>query len=207
MKFLNSGQACISPNRIYVHRSIAEAFINTLNERVRKMRVGNGLDEGTAIGPLVDEGAVAKVERQVKDALEKGATLEVGGRRSSIGSLGAGLFYEPTVLSGVTKEMLIYREETFGPVAPIIIFDDEDEVIEMANNTEYGLAAYVYTKDFKRAFGAFEKLHFGIIGINDINPTSAAAPFGGMKESGLGREGGKEGIEEYLETKLGGFMI
>lgn len=207
VKFLNSGQACISPNRIYVHRSIAEAFINTLNERVRKMRVGNGLDEGTAIGPLVDEGAVAKVERQVKDALEKGATLEVGGRRSSIGSLGAGLFYEPTVLSGVTKEMLIYREETFGPVAPIIIFDDEDEVIEMANNTEYGLAAYVYTKDFKRAFGAFEKLHFGIIGINDINPTSAAAPFGGMKESGLGREGGKEGIEEYLETKLGGFMI
>lgn len=207
VKFLNTGQACISPNRIFVHRSIAETFINTLNDRVRKMRVGNGLEEGVTIGPLVDEGAIAKVDRQVKDALEKGATLEVGGQRLKNGSLEGGLFYAPTVLSGVTREMLIYREETFGPIAPVIVFDDEDEVIDMANDTHYGLAAYVYTNSFKRAYSAFEKLQFGIIGINDINPTAAAAPFGGMNESGIGREGGKAGIEEYLETKLGGFSL
>ncbi|MBT8369697.1 MAG: aldehyde dehydrogenase family protein, partial [Deltaproteobacteria bacterium] len=118
-----------------------------------------------------------------------------------------GFFYAPTILSGVTADMRIYREETFGPVAPIIPFENEDEVIEMANDTVYGLASYVYTKDISRAMRMFEVLRFGIVGINDINPTAAAAPFGGMKESGLGREGGREGICEYLETKLGGFSI
>ena len=145
--------------------------------------------------------------RIVKDALEKGAHLITGGKRLTEGPLEKGYFYAPTVLTHVTKEMRIYREETFGPVAPIIAYDPDDDVIEMANDTVYGLAAYVYTKSTSRAMSAFERLKFGIIGINDINPTSAAAPFGGMKDSGMGREGSKEGINEYLETKLGGFSI
>lgn len=207
VKFLNTGQACISPNRIFVQRSIAETFTKTLIERVAKMRAGNGLEDGISIGPLVNEAAVAKVDEQVKDAVEKGAAIESGGNRLVENGLDKGNYYAPTVLSGVNKDMKIFREETFGPVAPIIIFDTDEEVIEMANDTNYGLAAYVYTNNLSKAMKAFEDLNFGIIGINDINPTSAAAPFGGMNESGLGREGGREGIEEYLETKLGGFSI
>lgn len=207
VKFLNTGQACISPNRIFVHRSIAEEFTNTLIDRVRKLRAGNGLEEGISIGPLVNEAAIEKVDGQVRDAVERGATLELGGYRLKENGLDKGVFYAPTILSGVHKDMRIFREETFGPVAPISIFDNSEEVIEMANDTHYGLAAYVYTKDISKAMRAFEELNFGIIGINDINPTAASAPFGGMNESGLGREGGKEGIEEYLETKLGGFSI
>ncbi|WP_077214280.1 NAD-dependent succinate-semialdehyde dehydrogenase [Bacillus dakarensis] len=207
VKFLNTGQACISPNRIFVHSSIAETFTETLMDRVRKLKAGNGLEEGVSIGPLVDEAAIEKVHLQVQDALEKGASIKLGGERLNDNGLDKGLFYSPTVLSGVTKEMRIYREETFGPVAPIITFDHDEEVIEMANDTHYGLAAYVYTQNLSKALSSFEQLNFGIIGINDINPTAAAAPFGGMKESGLGREGGREGIDEYLETKLGGFSI
>jgi succinate-semialdehyde dehydrogenase/glutarate-semialdehyde dehydrogenase len=130
-----------------------------------------------------------------------------GGHRLIDDGLDKGHFYAPTVLTGVTTDMTIYREETFGPVAPIIAFDDDEEAIAMANDTHYGLAAYIYTRDIARAHRMFERLRFGIVGINDINPTAAAAPFGGMKESGLGREGGREGIAEYLETKLGGFSI
>ncbi|WP_057761307.1 NAD-dependent succinate-semialdehyde dehydrogenase [Cytobacillus praedii] len=207
VKFLNTGQACISPNRIFVHRSIAEKFTSTLIDRVRNLRAGNGLEEGISIGPLVNEAAIEKVDGQVKNAVERGATLELGGYRLKENGLDKGVFYAPTILSGVHKDMRIFREETFGPVAPICIFDNNEEVIEMANDTHYGLAAYVYTKDISKAMRAFEELNFGIIGINDINPTSASAPFGGMNESGLGREGGKEGIAEYLETKLGGFSI
>jgi succinate-semialdehyde dehydrogenase/glutarate-semialdehyde dehydrogenase len=207
VKFLNTGQACISPNRIFVHKSIVEPFIETLESRVRKMRGGNGLEDGISIGPLVGPGAVDKVERQVKDALDKGARLVCGGHRLIENGLEKGFFYAPTVLADVTEEMLIYREETFGPVAPILTFESEDEVLEKANDTNYGLAAYVYTPNIGRAFRMYEGLKFGIIGINDINPTAAAAPFGGMKESGLGREGGHEGLSEYLETKLGGFSI
>ncbi|MED3552929.1 NAD-dependent succinate-semialdehyde dehydrogenase [Cytobacillus praedii] len=207
VKFLNTGQACISPNRIFVHRSIAEKFTSTLIDRVRNLRAGNGLEEGISIGPLVNEAAIEKVDGQVKNAVEGGATLELGGYRLKENGLDKGVFYAPTILSGVHKDMRIFREETFGPVAPICIFDNNEEVIEMANDTHYGLAAYVYTKDISKAMRAFEELNFGIIGINDINPTSASAPFGGMNESGLGREGGKEGIAEYLETKLGGFSI
>lgn len=207
LKFLNTGQACISPNRIFVHRSIAEEFTNTLINRVRNLRAGNGLEEGISIGPLVNEAAIEKVDGQVKNAVEMGATLELGGYRLIDKGLDKGVFYAPTILSGVHKDMRIFREETFGPVAPIVIFDNNEEVIEMANETNYGLAAYVYTKDISKAMRAFEELNFGIIGINDINPTAASAPFGGMNESGLGREGGKEGIAEYLETKLGGFSI
>jgi len=207
VKFLNTGQACISPNRIFVHKSIAEPFIDTLQARVQRMRGGNGMDDGITIGPLVGPGAVDKVERQVKDAVEKGARVICGGHRLMENGLDKGHFYAPTVLADVREDMLIYREETFGPVAPVITFEDEDEVLEKANDTNYGLAAYVYTPNIGRAFRMYEGLKFGIIGINDINPTAAAAPFGGMKESGLGREGGREGISEYLETKLGGFSI
>ena len=207
VKFLNTGQACISPNRFFVHDSIYEPFIETLSARVAKMKAGSGFEEGVAIGPLVNAAAVEKVDRQVKDALAKGAELVAGGAPLTDGPLGQGHFYAPTVLANVTEDMLIYREETFGPVAPVIRYGDDDDVLAMANDTEYGLAAYVYTKDLSRAMHLFEGLRFGIIGINDINPTSAAAPFGGMKSSGLGREGSREGIEEYLETKLGGFSI
>ncbi|MBO6825316.1 MAG: NAD-dependent succinate-semialdehyde dehydrogenase [Sneathiella sp.] len=207
VKFLNTGQACISPNRLFVHKSIAEPFIETLEARVRKMRGGNGLEDGISIGPLVNEAAVAKVDNQVKDAISKGARLVCGGHRLMDNGMDKGHFYAPTVLADVTEDMLIYREETFGPVAPVLTFESEEEVLEKANDTNYGLAAYIYTPNIDRAFRMFEGLKFGIIGINDINPTAAAAPFGGMKESGLGREGGHEGIAEYLETKLGGFSI
>ena len=207
IKFLNTGQACISPNRMFVHTSIADQFIDVLQERVSKLRAGNGIEDGIAIGPLVNETAVAKVAAQVDDAVVKGATLHCGGKRLTEGGLDKGFFYAPTVLSGITEDMLIYREETFGPVAAVMNFDDDAKALEMANDTTYGLAAYVYTRDIGRAMRMFEGLDFGIIGINDINPTSAAAPFGGMKDSGLGREGAREGIMEYLETKMGGFSI
>ncbi len=207
VKFLNTGQACISPNRLFVPRDMVDAFTKEFALRVNAMKPGNGMDKDVRIGPLVGPDAVSKVENQVKDALEKGARLITGGKRLLDGPLAKGYFYAPTILTHVTKEMLIYREETFGPVAPIIAYDLEDDVIEMANDTTYGLAAYVYTKSLSRAMTGFERLKFGIIGINDINPTSAAAPFGGIKESGMGREGAKEGINEYLETKLGGFSI
>ncbi|WP_457553895.1 NAD-dependent succinate-semialdehyde dehydrogenase, partial [Desulfobacula sp.] len=189
VKFLNTGQACICPNRIFVPRHMVDAFLQEFTSRVTAMKAGNGLDKGTRIGPLVGPDAILKVENQVQDALKKGAKLITGGKRLTEGPLEKGYFYAPTILSHVTSDMLIYREETFGPVAPIIAYDPEDDVIEMANDTTYGLAAYVYTKSISRAMTAFERLKFGIIGINDINPTSAAAPFGGMKESGMGREG------------------
>src|SRR5690606_3680174 len=175
--------------------------------RVTRMRAGNGMEDGISIGPLVNTKAVEKVDRQVRDAVDKGAKLLCGGHRMMDSGLDRGHFYAPTVLAEVRPDMLIYREETFGPVAPIIVFDDEEQVLKMANDTRYGLASYVYTRDIARAMRVFEQLEFGIVGINDINPTAAAAPFGGSKLSGLGREGGKEGIAEYLEVKLGGFSI
>jgi succinate-semialdehyde dehydrogenase / glutarate-semialdehyde dehydrogenase len=207
VKFLNTGQACICPNRIFVHRSLAGRFLEVLRDRVSRLKAGNGLEEGITIGPLIDEGALAKMDQHVSDALEKGASLVLGGERLTGEKYDAGTFFAPTVLTDVTPEMLIYREETFGPIAPVILFDDEDEVIRMANDTNYGLAAYLYTRDLSRAIRISEALRFAIVGINDINPTSAAAPFGGMKESGLGREGGQEGIVEYLETKLVGISV
>jgi len=207
VKFLNTGQACICPNRIFVHRSIAGTFLSVLADRVGRLKAGNGLDEGVTIGPLIDDGALAKMDEHVSDAVAKGATLVCGGQRLTGEAYDAGTFFAPTVLTDVTPEMVIYREETFGPIAPVILFDDEDEVIKMANDTDYGLAAYLYTKDISRAIRVSEALRFAIVGVNDINPTSAAAPFGGMKESGLGREGGQEGITEYLETKLVGISV
>ena len=207
MKFLNSGQACISPNRIYVHVQKEKAFLDELKARVSKLKAGPGLEQDSKIGPLINQQALEKVETQVQDALKKGAELISGGERIRDDSCADGFFYAPTILSRVTPEMLIYREETFGPVAPVIIYQDVDDLLEMANDTHYGLASYVYTQNLKSAMRLFEGLDFGIVGINDINPTSAAAPFGGIKESGIGREGASEGIYEYLETKLGGFSI
>ncbi len=207
LKFLNAGQACISPNRIYVHTSQLDAFTSTMAERVGRIKTGDGTQDGVGCGPLVNEAAVAKVEAQVDDAVGLGAEALVGGTRLTEGALANGHFYAPTVLSGVTDAMRIYREETFGPVAPIIAYDDPDEVVAMANDTNYGLAAYVYTNDLKTALRTVEGLRFGIIGVNDVNPTSASVPFGGMKDSGLGREGAREGLLEYLETKTVGISI
>ena len=172
------------------------------------MRAGNGFDDGVGVGPLVNEAAVAKVEAQVDDAVAHGAAALVGGcttdrrRRSTVATSIA-----PTLLDAVDDGMTIYREETFGPVAPVITYDDVDQVLDLANDTNYGLAAYVYTQDLSTAIRAFEGLRFGIVGVNDVNPTAASAPFGGMKDSGIGREGSHDGIAEYLETKLGGFAI
>ncbi len=207
VKYLNTGQACICPNRLFAHESGVEAFTKEFVSRVERMRAGNGLEDGVSIGPLVNQAAIDKIECQVADATDKGAEVLCGGHRLMEDGLDSGFFYAPTVLSGVTPDMLIYREETFGPVAPIISFNDEDDILAMANDTHYGLAAYIYTNNLSAAMRTFEGLRFGIVGINDINPTGAAAPFGGMKSSGLGREGGHEGLSEYLETKLGGFSV
>ena len=207
LKFLNAGQACISPNRIYVHSDAVEKFTETMAERVGRVRTGNGAIEGIGCGPLVNDAAVSKVEAQVNDAVARGATAVVGGGRLTEGELAKGHFFAPTVLSGVTDDMLIYREETFGPVAPIISYDDPASVVDLANDTNFGLAAYVYTNDLSTALRLVEGLRFGIIGVNDVNPTSASVPFGGMKDSGLGREGAREGLLEYLETKTAGIAI
>ncbi|MEL7155993.1 MAG: NAD-dependent succinate-semialdehyde dehydrogenase [Actinomycetota bacterium] len=207
LKFLNAGQACISPNRLYVQRDKADEFVGTLTKRVNGLVTGNGMDDGVGVGPLVDDAAVAKVAAQVDDATAKGAGVPVGGHRLTEGGLDKGFFFAPTVLTDVTEDMTVYREETFGPVAPVVVYDDVDDVIAMANDTHYGLAAYVYTESLKTALSAFEALRFGIIGINDVNPTSASVPFGGMKDSGLGREGGHEGLDEYLETKTAGISL
>ena len=207
VKFLNTGQACISPNRIFVHASIHDDFVDTFTSRVAKMRAGSGFEDGVSIGPLINRFAVDKMSAQVADALDRGATATTGGERLTGGSYGSGLFFAPTVLTGVTPEMTIFQQETFGPIAAICPFEDEAEVIRAANDTRYGLAAYVYTQNLGRALRVSEALKFGMVGINDINPTSAAAPFGGVKESGLGREGAQEGLMEYLDTKLVGISL
>jgi len=207
VKFLNTGQACICPNRIFVHRSILDRFLATFTERCEKLQAGDGMTEGVTVGPLIDEAALAKMQRQVDDAVAKGATVLTGGSRLTGEPYDGGCFWPATVLRDVTPDMQIYREETFGPVAAVIAFDDEDEAVAMANDTTYGLASYVYTRDLSRAIRVAEALDFGIIGINDINPTSAAVPFGGIKESGVGREGARAGIAEYLDMKVAGIAL
>src|SRR5690625_499005 len=197
-KYRNTGQTCVCANRLYVHSSVKDEFEKILQEKVEQLHVADGMDETADIGPLVDQAGLEKVQEHVKDALDKGAKLMTGGESAIEGTL----FYKPTVLTNVTGEMLIIHEETFGPVCPIYVFDDEDEVIQMANETEYGLAAYYFTKDLGRAIRVGEKLDYGIVGVNDDLPTTVQAPFGGMKESGVGREGGHQGIEGFLEEKF-----
>jgi len=207
VKLLNTGQACISPNRIYVHASIKDRFVEAMKNRISGMKVGNGFIDGVAVGPLIDEAARERMEQQVSDAVDKGAKVVTGGSRLVDDEHANGYFFAPTVLTDVTADMDIYRQETFGPLAPIVEFEDEVDVIRMANDTTYGLASYVYTNNLSRAWRVAEALKFGMVGINDINPTSAAAPFGGVKESGLGREGASEGLLEYLDLKLVGLSV
>jgi succinate-semialdehyde dehydrogenase / glutarate-semialdehyde dehydrogenase len=200
-KFRNTGQTCVCANRIYVHRSVIDEFSELFVNKVQELKVGNSLDKTNQVGPLVNGKAVKKVASQVEDALNKGAKLLTGGKKPE-GDLAKGFFYEPTVLCDVNHDMKITYEETFGPIAPLIPFDTEEEVIQYANNTQYGLAAYFYTRDIDRATRVSEALDFGVIGLNDAIPTVAQAPFGGWKESGIGREGGHQGISEYLEEKF-----
>lgn len=199
-KFRNAGQTCICTNRIYVQESIAEEFGKKFAEKVSQLKIGYGLDEGVQIGPLIDEGAVEKVVEHIEDAVQHGGQILCGGSRAETDYKGH--FFQPTVINYANDQMKIAKEETFGPVAPIFIFKTEEEVIEKANNTNYGLAAYCFTKDLGRAYRMMEALEYGIVGINDPIPTTAQAPFGGVKESGMGREGGKHGIEDYLEIKF-----
>ncbi len=197
-KYRNSGQTCVCANRFFVQEKIYEAFADKLAAAVRsEFRVGPGIETGNNQGPLIDLNALMKVESQVQDALDKGARLAVGGKR--VGE--KGFFFEPTVLLDVTSEMKIAREETFGPVAPLFVFKDEAEAIRMANDSEYGLASYFYSRDIARAWRVTEALEYGMVGVNTGILSSEAAPFGGMKESGIGREGSRYGIEEYLEIK------
>lgn len=199
-KFRNTGQTCVCANRLYIHSAVIDEFSEAFVKKVKDLKVGNSLDESNQVGPLVNRAGVDKAHDHVSDALNEGAKLLTGGKKIE-GELSEGNFYEPTILSGVTHDMKITKEETFGPVAPLIAFDDEDEVIEYANSTPYGLAAYFYTKDADRATRVSEALDFGVIGYNDAVPTVAQAPFGGFKESGYGKEGGTQGIYEYLEEK------
>ncbi|MEK4749086.1 NAD-dependent succinate-semialdehyde dehydrogenase [Niallia sp. FSL W8-0177] len=201
-KFRNAGQTCICTNRIYVQKTIAERFSDILVTKMKNLVVGNGLHPEVTIGPLINEAAVAKTEEHIQDAIQKGAKVIYGGKKPAGEEYDNGHFYEPTVLLHATHEMKIATEETFGPVAPIFEFETEEEALHLANDTSYGLAAYFYTKDISRVFRMSEGLEYGIIGINDPVPTTEQAPFGGVKESGVGREGGKYGLEDYLEYKF-----
>lgn len=200
-KFRNAGQSCIAANRLYVHASLEERFSMVLLDAVRALRVGPGTEDGVEVGPLIDESALRKLEEQVADALRNGARVLTGGERATDGALGRGWFFRPTVLTDVTPSMLLAQQEIFGPVLPLFTFTDEQEVLTRANATDYGLAAYLYGKDLTRLWRMAEHLDFGVIGINDPFPLAPELPFGGVKNSGIGREGGLEGIDGFLETK------
>ncbi len=206
-KFGHAGQMCISPNRIYVQSSLLEAFLERLTSRVQQLNVGNGLDPETDVGPLINHAAVEKVDSHVNDAIRKGARLLVGGHRLTEGAYASGSFYAPTILADITPNMRITQEETFGPVAPVIAFEAEDEVVELANNTPYGLAAYLYTRDLNKAIRIAERLEYGVIGVNDTRIAAVEGSFGGIKQSGIGREGGHEGLASFLETKQIAFRV
>jgi succinate-semialdehyde dehydrogenase/glutarate-semialdehyde dehydrogenase len=196
-KFRNSGQTCVCANRLYVQAGIHDRFVAALAEAVGRLRVGDGLAGDTDQGPLIDAAALAKVEAHIADATAHGARVVAGGRRHALG----GTFFEPTVVTGATAAMQFAREETFGPVAPVFRFADEAEAVRLANDTEFGLAAYVYTRDLGRAWRVPEALQCGIVGLNTGLVSTEVAPFGGVKESGLGREGSRYGLEEYLDVK------
>ncbi len=199
-KYRNNGQVCVSPQRFYVHRDVQEPFIDRVQALVEALKIGHGLEAGVKVGSLISAVHREKVEGLVEDAKGKGAVVVTGGSRPA--DRPQGYFYRPTVLTGITPEMRIANEEVFGPVMPIVPFHSADEALRMANATEYGLAAYVMTNDLKTAIRMYEGLEFGLIGVNDMAPTSTEGPFGGMKQSGLEREQGSEGMMKYLETKL-----
>ncbi|KUJ86174.1 NAD-dependent succinate-semialdehyde dehydrogenase [Ruegeria marisrubri] len=202
-KFRNNGQTCVCANRIYVQAGVYDAFAAKLKERVQALNVGDGFAEGVTTGPMINEAAVKKVEAHIADALEKGAEVIEGGARSDLG----GTFFQPTVLTGVTPDMVVSREETFGPLAPLIRFEDEDDVVRLANDSEFGLAGYFYSRDIGRIWRVGERLETGMVGVNTGLISTEVAPFGGIKQSGLGREGSKYGCDDFLEIKymcLGG---
>jgi succinate-semialdehyde dehydrogenase/glutarate-semialdehyde dehydrogenase len=196
-KYRNAGQTCVCANRIYVQDKVYDAFAEKLAAEVKKMKVGPGTEAGVTTGPLINKAAVEKVEEHLADAVKQGARVVLGGKRHALG----GNFFEPTILANVTQKMMVAREETFGPVAPLFRFKTEDEVIAMANDTPFGLAAYFYARDVGRVWRVAEALECGIIGINEGIISNEVAPFGGYKQSGLGREGSHHGIEEFLEIK------
>ncbi len=196
-KYRNAGQTCVCANRLYVHDKVYDAFARKLVAAVAQLKVGNGVEPGVLQGPLINEDAVAKVESHIADALDKGARVLAGGKRHPIG----GTFFEPTVLADVTPAMRVAKEETFGPLAPLFRFHTDDEVVGMANDTEFGLASYFYSRDIGRIWRVAEALEYGMVGINTGLISNEVAPFGGVKQSGLGREGSRYGIEDYLEIK------
>jgi succinate-semialdehyde dehydrogenase/glutarate-semialdehyde dehydrogenase len=202
-KYRNTGQACVAANRMLVQSGIYDAFATKLAEATAGLKVGNGMDAGVVQGPLINEDAVLKVEEHIADAVSKGARVVAGGKRHALG----GSFFEPTVLADVSRNALIFNDETFGPVAPLFRFETEDEAIAMANDTPFGLASYVYARDIGRIFRVVDQLEFGMVGVNEGMISTEVAPFGGVKSSGLGREGSKYGVDDYLEIKyvaLGG---
>lgn len=196
-KFRNAGQTCVCANRVFVQHDVYEEFARKLADRVASFQVGAGTTDGTDIGPLIDERALSKVERHVEDAVRQGARVLTGGKRHALG----GTYYEPTVLADAKPSMLLFSEETFGPVCPLIGFETEEDVVALANNSEYGLAAYFYSRDIGRVYRVAEALETGMVGVNTGMITTVAVPFGGVKQSGIGREGGAYGLDEYLEVK------
>ena len=196
-KYRNSGQTCVCANRIFVQEGIYEKYSQALAKKVNSFNVGDGFEDASDIGPLIDESGLKKVERHLEDAISKGAKVLTGGKQPSLG----GLYFEPTVLTEVQSNMVLFKEETFGPLAPLFKFKDISEVVNMANNTNYGLAGYIFTKDINTAWQVSEELQFGMVGINSGILSTEVAPFGGVKESGIGREGAIEGIDEYMEIK------
>jgi succinate-semialdehyde dehydrogenase/glutarate-semialdehyde dehydrogenase len=196
-KYRNTGQTCVCANRLLVQSGVYDAFVAKLADAVRQLRVGDGLQGPTEQGPLIDAKAVAKVEEHIADAVAKGGKIALGGKRHALG----GTFFEPTIVTNVTPDMLVAREETFGPVAPVFRFETEQDAIRMANDTEFGLASYFYTRDLARTWRVAEGLEYGIVGVNTGLISTEVAPFGGVKESGIGREGSKYGILDYTELK------
>jgi succinate-semialdehyde dehydrogenase/glutarate-semialdehyde dehydrogenase len=201
-KFRNTGQTCISVNRVFVQERVLEPFLEKFGAKVKALRVGNGLEPHVDVGPLIDSATRDKVLSHIQDATSRGARAYCGGNQATVPGLDKGNWVEPTILTGVTPEMRIFSEETFGPVAPVLVFKTEEEAIELANRSNYGLACYAYTRDVGRVMRVSEGLEYGMVGINDPAPTGAHAPFGGIKESGLGTEGGHFGMEEFTYVKF-----
>lgn len=200
-KFINNGQVCTSPNRIFIHKEIKQKATDLIMEKMKGVSAGNGLDDPTT-GPLINEEGIEKIEEQLKDAVDKGAQILCGGKRLTEGEYANGFFFEPTVLDGVTKEMAIFYEETFGPVIPLITFEEEDQVIKDANDTIFGLASYFFSTNIHTVDHVSNQLQYGMVGVNDTAISNSATPFGGVKHSGFGRENGTYGVEEYIEVKF-----